>query len=161
MALRRPKLPEINGDDSLQSPNQNTESLLGSRRGTDETKRIETDDDGNTYVHVAKDTSSAGVGAGVLNNGAVANVVATTLTTIVTYTAPAAKGVTRVSCSGTNYAKFSLVLNTTTIEYKRSGPDRNVEFGAFALSSGDVLDVKVEHYVTGDTADFEATIWGV
>lgn len=155
------KYPSQDGDEFAPSPATLSPALLGTERGTDSTRRVELDDERNVYVHVAKDSSSAGIGSQVLNNGTVANVTATTLTTIVSYTALVDKGVTRISCSGTDYAKFSLVLNTVTIEYQRSGPSRNIEFGPLKLSATDVLDVKVEHFITGDTANFESTIYGV
>lgn len=154
-----PKYPTdvSDGDEASYAPTKNDRSLLGTERGTDYTRRIETDDNNNLYTRDGK----APIESTVLNNGAVTSVTATTLTTIVTYTAPSAKGVTRISCSGTDYAKYSLVLNTSTIEYKRSGPDRNIEFGPMKLNTNDVLDIKVEHFNTGLTGNFEATIWGV
>lgn len=149
------------GDETSFAPTKNEKALLGTERSTDSTRRLETDAERNLYVHVAKDSSSAGVGAGVLNSGAITSVPVSTLSTIVTYVAPSTKGVVRISCSGTVYAKYRLVLNTTTIEIKRSGPDYTIEFGAFALATTDTLDVKVEHFYTGQTEDFESTIYGV
>ena len=102
--------------------------------------------------------------ASSLAHDTVSAVADTTVTTIVTYVASGTKYLTKISCSGTDYAKFFLVVNTTTIEIRRSGPDRNAIFdfdGALKLSDGDIVDVKVEHFVTGQTADFEATIYGV
>lgn len=147
----------LDGDEPTSAPTKNDRSLLGTERGTDSARRLQVDSKRNLYTRDA----IAGGNATVLNNGAITTVSSATLAPIVSYTAPSAKTVTRISASGSEYAKFRLVLNTSTIEYKRSGPDRNVEFGPFALASGDVLDVKVEHFATGETADFESTIWGV
>ena len=88
---------------------------------------------------------------------------ASTITTLATMTANGSRYVTRVSVSGQEYAKYTLHINSVLKETKRSGPDRSVEFEfdtPLGLASGDVLDVKVEHFVTGQTPDFEATIYG-
>ena len=102
--------------------------------------------------------------AGVLANGTQTSVSDNTVTTLTTYTASGTKYISKIICSGTVYAKFTLVLNTSTIETRRGGPDRTIEFdfgGALKLDNTDVLDVKVEHYVTGASENFEATIYGV
>lgn len=153
MGLRRPRQPDIDADDSVQGVDTNQSSLLASEKGTNKARRLVTDADRNLLVN---DRSSDAV----LNNGSESNVTVTTLTTIVTYTATADKSITRVSCSGTVYAKFYLVLNTTTIEILRSGPSRNIEFGSLSIDTGDILDVKVEHFYTGQQEDFESTIYG-
>jgi hypothetical protein len=98
-----------------------------------------------------------------LAGNALTNVPDTVLTTIVTYTAPSDKQVTQVTCSGTLYAKFQLFLNTVLMETRRGGPDRTVVFefnNPLTLNSGDILDVKVEQYNVGQTADFDSTIYG-
>ena len=98
--------------------------------------------------------------------GGVTNVPATTKTTLLSqaYVAGTFENLTTVSVSGEDYSKFFITLNGTDIDVRRSGPDRNVEFnytGApYKLSVGDVIDVKVEHYNTGDLVDFDATIYG-
>jgi hypothetical protein len=98
----------------------------------------------------------------VLNTGTLTSVPANTQQTIVTYTAGAGdSGITRIVCSGTDYAKFELYKNVSLVETQRSGPDRNAFFGPIKLQAGDIIDVKVEHFVTGSTANFEATIYGV
>ena len=84
-----------------------------------------------------------------------------TLATVVTYTATGSDVVSRVIVSGEDYAKFTIVLNTVIKATARSGPDRNVFFDLnLGLTVGDVLDVKVEHFHTGDTLDFEGSIIG-
>jgi hypothetical protein len=68
-----------------------------------------------------------------------------------------------VSVSGTNYAKFFLAINGTDVDIRRTGPNLNLVFdytgSPFALTSGDVVDIKVEHFNAG-TEDFDATIYG-
>lgn len=71
--------------------------------------------------------------------------------------------VSKISASGTAYAKFQLFLNASLIDTKRSGPERSVDFDfdiPLALAASDILDVKVTHYYAGLTEDFEATVYG-
>lgn len=163
MGAQRPVNPDLNGDEAAVSPRQTTEGLLGHRRGTDQTKRIETDDSGNVYVHVASDDTATSVSVSPLVVGAVASVPDSTLTTIATFTAGAPTKITRISCSGTVYAKFQLFKNTVLIETVRSGPDRTIfiQFKApLSLNTSDILDVKTTHYVVSALESFEATIYG-
>lgn len=168
MAQKRyPNYPAdtANGDDPTFSPQKTTHGIMGAERGTDSTKRIETDSDNNLYVRVAADDTVPGSGAGVspIAVGAVTAIPATTLTTIVTYTAVTAKQVSKISCGGTVYAKFQLFKNTVLFDTHRSGPDRGLELifnPGLALAPGDILDVKMTHYQTGLMEDFEATVYG-
>jgi hypothetical protein len=151
------------GDDPTHSPQKTQNSLLGAERGAQRTKRLETDSDNNLYVHVAADDIAAGLPVSALANGSITSVSDSTLTTIVTYTTTAPTKVTRISCSGTIYAKFQLFLNTTLIETRRSGPDRTLDFNfedPWSLATSDIVDVKVTHYQTGVSADFESTLYG-
>jgi hypothetical protein len=98
-------------------------------------------------------------------NGIATNVPASTKTTILTATYSASfNNIALISCSGQDYAKFYLVLNTVDIDIRRSGPSSNVEYdfksNPLGLSTGDVIDIKVEHFNTGQLLDFEATIYG-
>jgi len=97
--------------------------------------------------------------------GTANNVPASTLTTILTKTADASlTNISIVSVSGEDYAKYTLVINATTIDIRRSGPARNLQFDFTAnplkTNLGDVIDVKVEHFFSGDLLDFDATIYG-
>jgi len=95
--------------------------------------------------------------------GGIAGIPANTPSTIVTYTASGAIGITKISTSGSDYAKFLLYKNTSLMETQRTGPQRNIDFlfgGSLALSSGDIVDVKVIHYNTGVLSDFESTLYG-
>jgi len=99
------------------------------------------------------------------SNGTVSNVVANTKTTIVSATYSATfNNVALISVSGGNYAKFFLTVNTIDIDIRRTGPALNLEFdfksNPLGLSTGDVVDVKVEHFNTGSLVDFEAVIYG-
>ncbi|MHA2066716.1 MAG: hypothetical protein ACXABY_20280 [Candidatus Thorarchaeota archaeon] len=96
----------------------------------------------------------------------VSNVADNTKTTILTqaYVAGSFENLVIVSVSGEDYAKFFLTVNGSDIDIRRTGPDRNLTFdftGApFALTTGDVVDVKVEHFNVGSLVDFEATVYG-
>jgi len=101
----------------------------------------------------------------VKTTGSADNVPATTLTTILTKTADANfNNISIISVSGEDYAKFFLVLNTVILDIRRTGPDRNLSFdftgSPLALTTGDVVDIKVEHFNTGALLDFDATIYG-
>jgi len=101
-----------------------------------------------------------------LKTAAVTNVPAATKTTIITqaYTAGVFEKMTFAVASGDDYAKFFLTINGTDRDTRRTGPDRNLQFdfvgSALDLSPGDIIDVKVEHYHTGDLLNFNSTIYG-
>lgn len=164
MALNWPNYPEnVGGDEPTASPTKNQNSLLGAERGTQFARRLETDADRNLYVRIAADNVAPPASVSALAADDVTSVTNGTLTTILTYTAGADTRLTRISVSGTDYAKFQIFLNTVLIETKRSGPDRSLDFiftAPLGLSSGQILDVKVTHYAPGVLADFESTIYG-
>ena len=96
--------------------------------------------------------------------GTQAGVVASVLTTVLTFTATARTLVPRIVISGELPAKVFLVLNTVTIETRRMTSDRNVEFlfmHSILLEIGDILDVKVQHEFTGETGNYESTLHGI
>lgn len=161
MGKKYPDYPDDvqDGDEPSYSPNKTHKSVLGVERGTDSTRRLEMDANGNVNVNIAASTTAVSP----LAVGSASNVPDNVLTTIVTYTAASAIQITRISVSGTVYAKFQLFLNASLIETARSGPDRTLfmEFKSpLSLSNTDVLDVKVTHYNTGLMENFEATIYG-
>lgn len=171
MALDFPKYPTdvSDGDEHSHSPHKTHDSLLATERGTDFTRRIETDGSRNVYVHVAADDTVLPGGSGIpgsvdtLATGSQTGISANLLTTVVTYTAGATAKITRIGVSGTEYAKYQLFKNTNLIETKRTGPDRSVDFifnSPLIMSSGDILDVKVTHFYTGNTLDVEASVYG-
>lgn len=100
-----------------------------------------------------------------VTGGNAAAVPASTKTTILSAVYSASfNNIALISCSGDDYAKFYLTVNTVDIDVRRSGPDRNLQFdfksNPVGLSSGDIVDIKVEHFNAGDLLDFEATIYG-
>jgi hypothetical protein len=95
--------------------------------------------------------------------GAATSVPSNSQTTVVTLTANGINMITMISCSGDSYAKWQMYINNTLKETQRSGPDRNIRFyfsHPYTINAGDVVDVKVTHYYTGDTLNFESTIYG-
>lgn len=95
--------------------------------------------------------------------GSATSVPSATLTTVATLTANGINMVVVIPCSGQDYAKWQLFVNSTLKQTMRSGPSRNVSFyfnHPYTIDAGDVMDVKVTHYFTGETLDFEATIYG-
>jgi len=99
------------------------------------------------------------------NSGSVTNVPTSTKTTILTqlYVATTFENIVKVVVSGDVYAKFYLTVNSVDIDVRRSGPDRNLIFdftgSSYALTTGDIVDIKVEHFDTG-LYNFESTIYG-
>ena len=84
-------------------------------------------------------------------------------TTIVTISPLADTFLTHIICSGHEYAKFTLVINSSAKFTRRSGPSRDVIWdfiSPLGLSAGQIFDVKVIHFRTGETADFESTLMG-
>lgn len=151
------------GDEPTHAPTKSDHSLLGAERGTQNTRRLETDDERNLYVHIGADDTAAPFSVAPLAVDSESGVPASTLATIVTYAAVVAKRITRISVSGTDYAKFQLFLNTVLIETQRTSPERSLDFRfdvPLGMAPGDILDVKVTHYATGVLADFESTVYG-
>lgn len=114
-------------------------------------------------VRITADASAAGLEVTALAGGAISGINANTPTTIVTYTAPVKMLLSHISVSGTIYAKYQLYLNTALLETRRGGPDRTLVFEfvrPLRLQATDILDVKVIHFQTGATAEFESTVYG-
>lgn len=119
-----------------------------------------------SQVSGSVDATIEGVGLSSYKaTGTASNVPASTLTTILTTTyTPTFNNISIVSVSGEDYAKYYLVINTVTIDVRRSGPDRNLVFdytsNPLKLNSGDTVDIKVEHFATGSLLEFDATVYG-
>ena len=164
MGLLFPNYPEnIQGDEPTYAPTKSDRTLLGAERGTQLSRRLETDSDPNLYVRIAADDVAPPAQVSALASDDVTGVSDGVLTTILTFTAAADTRLTRIAISGTDYAKFQIFIDTLLVETKRSGPDRSVELAFVAplgLAAGQILDVKVTHYATGVLADFESTVYG-
>lgn len=158
MGLKFPNTPPSDGDEPTVSPSTTQRTLLVADAAGNSRRLLV---DANRRLLVSNE--GAGLQISALATGTLTGVTDNVLTTIVTYTAPSAQVITKISCSGTGYAKFQLVLNTVTIETKRSGPGRDVVFtfeDPLDLSASDILDLKVIFFNTNETNNFEATIYG-
>ena len=99
----------------------------------------------------------------VLAKAIASTVPASTKTTVLTISAAADTYITSIICSGMEYGKWFLTLNSGDEMIRRGGPDRDVIWqftNPYKVASGSVFDVKVEHFVTGQTPDFESTVLG-
>lgn len=161
MGLSYPINASQDGDNEALAPTTLSRTLLGAERGTQNSRRLEVDSNRNLYVSIAADSTKTNVSS--LAYDEVANVVANSETTVVTYTAATDLIITRISISGDVYAKVKVYINSSTIETKRMGADRNVDFvwaDGMVVNNGDIIDVKVIHFATGTTPNYEASIYG-
>jgi len=87
-----------------------------------------------------------------------------TLSTIANYTAPQNVRIVKVVISGQESARHGLYVNTVEKGIKRATPglDTEFEFAGYPLplSSGQVLQVRSEHFYSGETPTFETTVYG-
>lgn len=83
------------------------------------------------------------------------------LTTITSYTASEDTAISLIAMSGTTNSQVQLHLNGSPILVKRGGYNIDVSLlPGFLLNAGDILEVKVLHYIIGETGDFNASIFG-
>jgi hypothetical protein len=157
---RIPKDPPKNGDDPSLSPDTNERSLLAAD-ATGKTRRIFVDEENNLLV---RDVSSGVYDLSVLSVGETGAINAETLTTITSYAAASDIQLSKVSCSGEGAADFTLWIDTTQIDIKRSDTldlDKEFKFDdPLPVSSGSVISIRVYHHATGKTKNFNATIYG-
>ena len=103
----------------------------------------------------------------ILAFGTATTVAVSTETTVVSYATAATKAtwVTQIFCSGQENSKWRVFEGATPKIVQRIGAGQvNVLFDfvtPFKVAAGPVtIDVKVEHFFTGETPDFECTIMG-
>lgn len=112
--------------------------------------------------------STPGTGETLKNSTVLAKAIATSVessskTTVLTISASADTYITSIICSGMEYGKWYVTVDSADQMIRRGGPARDViwEFvNPYKVASGSVLDIKVEHFVTGETPDFESTVLG-
>lgn len=157
---RSPKFPPAGGDDPSRSPDTEALSLLGAD-AEGKTRRILVDEENNLLV---RDVSSGVYNLSALSIGETGAINAETLTTITSYVAAADVKLSKVSCSGDGPADFTLLVDTTQVDIKRSSTgdlDKEFKFDdPLPVASGSVISVKVYHHATGKTKTFNATIYG-
>lgn len=100
-----------------------------------------------------------------IETGSISNISSSAESTIVTLTDSSNNHkVSKITCSGEDYAVYRLYIDTELIETKRSGPNRSLEFKfdyPLLLEINQILDVKVEHFITGENLSFESTIYSI
>ena len=98
----------------------------------------------------------------VMAKNSAVDVPADTRTTVVTLTAAVDTYVTKIVGSGDDHAKWVLVVDTVDQNFKNSDDyGREWDFThPWKISSGSILDLKVEHPIDGEQLDFAGTIWG-
>jgi len=100
--------------------------------------------------------------AEVLAKASVADVPADTRTTVVTINAAVDTFITKIVGSGEDHAQWVLVVDTVDQNFKNSddyGREWNFTH-PWKIPAGSILDLKVEHPMTGEQLDFAGTIWG-
>jgi hypothetical protein len=116
------------------------------------------------WVDVLSGSSTVLQTTNILAAATASTVPATTQTTVASYTAGADTRITDVYGSGHDNAKWQVYIDSVLQMTQRAGNgDRNVQINfntPLLLSNGSTLDVKVTHYFTAETLDFEATILG-
>ena len=110
-----------------------------------------------------KDEISFRTTDGVLT-GSIINLASNTIGTILTLTPIVNQKVVKISCSGGVYAKFQVFIDNNLIETKITGPKRHVVFKydyPIPLNIGQILDIKVTHFYTGEQVNFDGTIYSI
>lgn len=156
-----PKYPSevTDGDEPSHSPTKSQNSVLGTERGTQSTRRLEMDTTGNAYVNVGADSRRSTL----LYSAAIGPIAASTPTAFVAYTAPSAVKVYKVLISGAAYSDFILRHNASSIGIKYTNLEMQIEFQfdqGFELAATDTIDAVVEHCVTGKTKSYNIYIYG-
>lgn len=103
----------------------------------------------------------------ILAYGTASAVAASTETTVVSYSTSATKAtwISQIFCSGQENSKWRLFDAGTAKIVQRIGAGQvNMTYNfvtPFKVPAGTVtIDIKVEHFITGETPDFEAAIMG-
>jgi len=156
-----PKYPtEVSdGDEPSYSPTKTHKSVLGVERGTQYTRRLEMDADGNAYVNVAADARKDTL----LFSASLSSIAASTPTAFTAYTAPSAVKIYKVLITGSAYTDFTLRHLGSSIGKKLTNLEMQVEFSfdqGYELATSDSMDAIVDHCVTGKTKDFNIYIYG-
>lgn len=127
MGIPYPKYPDevLDGDERTYSPHKTTDSLLAAERGTDFTRRLETDASRNLYVNIAAGTvSTIPVGTGV---SAVARISVGSGAVVTLSASNAAKRrVIIYNEAGTLFVKFGTSASSTNFTYTMP-PNTTVE----------------------------------
>lgn len=91
----------------------------------------------------------------------VASVAAATLTTVLSFSPSVDARIDAVGGTGEADGEWSVFINTVEVLRRRgTGSDLNfdVEMFSFKLLSTDTIDIKIQHFRTGKTPDFQAEV---
>lgn len=155
MSASWPKYPEdvSGGDEPTFSPAKSQNSLLAAERASQKTKRLETDGQNNLYVNIGQDSTNGTGFANTVNSYSETLVPFATVTTILTYTVPAAQSlyVTEIIGWGDTSGEFLIKVNGLTKGGGRSTAADPNFFGDYrgapiVAAAGDVVTITAEHY---------------
>lgn len=156
MASQWPNYPnEVqNGDEPTHSPNKSQNSLLAAERGSQSTKRLETDASNNLYVRIAGTTGGGiPVFTSTVNTYSETLVPFATPTTILTYLVPALQTlyVTEAIGWGDTSGEFLIKVNGITKGGGRTTAATPNFAGDYVsapiiASSGDTVTIVAEHF---------------
>jgi hypothetical protein len=161
MGEKFPKYPDdvVDGDEPSFSPNKTMKSVLGTEQGTQATRRILLKNG-----RVLTDSVMSTLPETLLYTASLSNVIDSTPTAFVAYTAPSAKTITRVLVSGEGAADYILRLNGSDIGTRRTTIELNAEYPfkqGLSIVATNTLDILVNHCSIGNLKDFELYIYGV
>lgn len=118
----------------------------------------------NDYGNPVPVSIVSGSGIAFLEFGSSTSIPANSLTTVLTHTvATSPLFLTNFFSSGELDAEVSFYVNTVRkLVWRTSEQQRNAEvpIGPLRFPIGTILDIKVVHFYTGKTADFEASLVG-
>jgi len=101
----------------------------------------------------------------VLSNATASAVTDNTQTTVDTYTASGSDvSITKILVTGTANSEWIIEVDSTekmAFRIADGNKTRDIEFSTpLSLADGSTIDIKVEHFFSGETADFKASILG-
>lgn len=132
--------------------------LAGYNQSTDSIKRVAVDSLGKLLINLAGTSS-------VWEYAEATTIAANATTTIISYTVTTADlFLDQVIGSGTIDAEYSIVIDgSNKARYKTSEQDRTAKFiftTPQKVSVGSIVDIKVTHFQTGSSGDFNASLIG-
>lgn len=149
-----PKYPEnLAGDEPTYAPTKSDRSLLAAERGTQSTKRLETDSLNNLYVNIASGSTGIPVFTSTVNSYSETLVPFATPTTILTYAVPLGQTLYVLEAIGwgdTN-GEFLIKVNGITKGGGRTTaatPNFEGDYIAAPIiaMAGDIVTIVAEHF---------------
>lgn len=136
-------LLKVNSDGSIDVNNPISAAFGDSIIVSDGTNDLNINPDGSLNVQFAQPTTTS-------QYNEVSSVANSVLTTIISYTATGTQQLTQIDVSGTNIATYSLTINSTVKDKRRTyfGSGLNAVFdyaSGLTLTTGDIVTVNVIH----------------